>query len=232
VSEVGPNRGGRRGSWRARKWLVVVELMVVAGIFVLDAHHYIPLSKTIFLLAFAWTSLWVRGLKWYDLGLQKYGTWAKTIALGMALGAVLEAFELFVSQPFLVRVLHKQPDLEMFQALHGNVKWTFLAILGAWTLAAFGEELVYRGYLMNRVADLFNRTSWAWIVSLFAVHVGFGLAHAYQGITGVIDEGLMGFLLGVIYLRTGRNLAVPIVAHGLTDTVDFVLMFLGKYPGM
>jgi uncharacterized protein len=48
----------------------------------------------------------------------------------------------------------------------------------------------------------------------------------------MIDEGLMGLLLGLIYLRTKRNLAVPIIAHGIQDTIDFVLIFLGKYPGM
>jgi hypothetical protein len=92
--------------------------------------------------------------------------------------------------------------------------------------------MVFRGYLMNRVADLLNRTRGAWIISLIAVHVGFGLAHAYQGVTGIIDEGMMGLLLGVIYLRTGRNLSVPIIAHGIADSIDFVLIFLGKYPGM
>ena len=91
--------------------------------------------------------------------------------------------------------------------------------------------MVYRGYLMNRVADLLNRTRGAWIVSLLGVHVGFGLAHAYQGLTGVFDEDLMGLLLGLIYLRTGRNLGVPIMAHGIQDSIDFVLIFLGKYPG-
>jgi membrane protease YdiL (CAAX protease family) len=129
-------------------------------------------------------------------------------------------------------VLGKQPDLELFRALRGDVKWTLLAVAGAWTLAAFGEEMVYRGYLMNRFADLMNRTPWAWIISLIVVHVGFGLAHAYQGITGIIDEGLAGFLFGVVYLRNGRNLAVPIIAHGLGDTIDFLLIFAGKYPGM
>jgi ankyrin repeat protein len=70
------------------------------------------------------------------------------------------------------------------------------------------------------------------IISLIAVHFGFGLAHAYQGVTGIIDEGLSGLLLGVIYLRTGRNLSVPIIAHGIGDSIDFVLIFLGEYPGM
>ena len=135
-------------------------------------------------------------------------------------------------QPLLVRLLGAQPNLEDFRGLAGNLKLTLFFILLAWALAGFGEEMAYRGYLMNRVADLFNRTRRAWIVSLLAVHIRFGLAHAYQGMTGIIDEGFIGLLLGLIYLRTGRNLAVPIVAHGVSDSVDLILIFLGKYPGM
>ena len=140
---------------------------------------------------------------------------------------------LFVSQPLLVCVLGETAgQLEGFRALTGNLKLTLIFLALAWILAAFGEEMVYRGYLMNRVADLLNRTPRAWIVSLVIVHVGFGLAHVHQGLTGVIDEGLMGLLLGLIYLRTGRNLSVPIIAHGVQDSIDFALIFLGKYPGM
>jgi hypothetical protein len=227
-----PAQASTKGDWRQNKWLILVELLVVIFIFIADARHYIPLSKTPFLLVFAWISLRLRKLRWHDIGLERYKSWGKTFGYGIAAGLVLEAFQLFISQPLLVRVLKKQPDLELFRALTGNLKWTLLAIAGAWTLAAFGEEMVYRGYLMNRVADLLNRGRGAWVVSLIVVHVGFGLAHAYQGITGVIDEGLAGLLFGVIYLRNGRNLAVPIIAHGLGDTIDFMLIFLGKYPGM
>jgi CAAX protease family protein len=218
--------------WRGSQWLAAAELLLVTLVFVSDYLHLVPLSKTPFLLALAWISLWLRKLRWRDVGLRLYRTWPITLSVGIAAGLGLEAFQLLVSQPFLVRVLGKQPDLELFRALHGNLKWTLLALVGSWTLAAFGEEMVYRGYLMNRVAGLFRRIRYAWVISLLLVHVGFGLAHAYQGITGVIDEGLAGLLLGIIYLRTGRNLAVPIVAHGLTDSIDFLLIFFGRYPGM
>src|SRR5262249_12551192 len=129
-------------------------------------------------------------------------------------------------------VFHQQPDLSDFRDVTGNLKLTLIFIALAWTLAAFGEEMVYRGYLMNRVADLFDRNRYKWVLSLILVHVGFGLAHAYQGVTGVVDEGLMGLLLGLMYLGTGRSLAVPIIAHGVQDTIDLVLIFLGRYPGM
>jgi membrane protease YdiL (CAAX protease family) len=48
----------------------------------------------------------------------------------------------------------------------------------------------------------------------------------------MIENVLNGLLLGGLYLACGRNLAVPVIAHALTDTLDFVLIFSGKYPGM
>lgn len=218
--------------WRDSKWLAVAEIIVVALVFWADFKHLIPFSKTPFLFVFAWISLRVRNLKWRNVGLSLFRNWKSTWGLGILAGLLLEAFQLFVSQPILIRWLGKLPDLELFRSLIGNWKLAVIYIALAWTLAAFGEEMVYRGYLMNRVADLFHRTNKAWIFSLLAVHIAFGLAHAYQGITGIIDEGLSGLLLGVIYLRTGKNLAVPIIAHGLSDTIDFLLIFLGKYPTM
>jgi membrane protease YdiL (CAAX protease family) len=107
-----------------------------------------------------------------------------------------------------------------------------LAICGDLDACSLWRRDSLSGLLDEPVADVLNRTQTAWIVSLFAVPIGFGLAHAYQGITGVIDEGLMGLLLGLIYLRAGRNLAVPIIAHGASDSIDAVLIFLGLYPGM
>jgi membrane protease YdiL (CAAX protease family) len=223
--------GGDTANWRQSKWLAVGELVVVALIFMV--HKHLPLfGSTPYLLVFGWISLRVRRLRWRDIGLKRFRNWKTTVGLGVAAGLLFEGFELFVSQPLLMKLLRKPPHFEDFHALTGNVKLTLLSLALTWSLAAFGEEMVYRGYLMNRVADLMNRTRVAWIVSLIVVHVGFGLAHAYQGIVGVLDEGLQGILLGLLYLRTGRNLSVPIVAHGIADTCDVVLIFLGRYPGM
>ena len=47
----------------------------------------------------------------------------------------------------------------------------------------------------------------------------------------MITAGLGGFVFGLLYLVTGRNLWVSVIAHGTMDTVGFLLLFLGKYPG-
>lgn len=219
-------------TWRDSKWLALVEFLLVGLIFYLDYRKLIPLSKTPELLLLGWISLRVRGLRWRDVGFTRYRSWPVTIGIGVGLGALLETFQLLVTQPILTRLFGRQPDLELFRMLTGNIKLTALFIALSWTLAAFGEELVWRGYLIHRVADVGGRTRAAWLFSLVLVSVVFGLAHGYQGLTGWVEEAIAGLALGLMYLRTGRNLCVPIIAHGVCDTIDMVLIFLGKFPGM
>jgi len=127
---------------------------------------------------------------------------------------------------------HASPDLSGFPAVRGNLKFALVIVALIWILAAFGEELVYRGYLMNRVADLGRGTRTAWIVSLFLISAVFGFSHYQQGLTGIIEEGSDGLILGLMYLAYRRNLAVPIVTHAVCDTIDIALLFLGKYPSL
>jgi uncharacterized protein len=127
---------------------------------------------------------------------------------------------------------HRKDARSHTLALRGNAKLLLLGLLFSWTLAAFGEETVYRGYLMNRVAGLGNNSRTAWLVSLMLVSALFGFSHFGQGITGQIENAIDGLLLGLLYLGCGRNLWVPIIAHGITDTVDITLLFMGKYPGL
>lgn len=227
-----PSPHQESAGWRQSKWLAFAEFLIVAIVFLADEKHLVPVSKTPFLLLLGWISIRVRGLRWRNVGLTWNRGWWLTLALGVGAGVLMEASQLFVTQPLLIRLTGKQPDLSDFQAIYGNLKWTLILIALSWTLAAFGEEMVWRGYLMNRVADLFKNKRLAWIVSLLAVNAAFGYAHSYQGITGIVDEGFSGVLLGLLYLGTGCNLVVPIIAHGVTDTIDVLLIFLGKYPGL
>jgi membrane protease YdiL (CAAX protease family) len=219
---------------RARNsvWLALVEFAVVAALFYADVHHHIYFSKTPYLFLLGWASLRLRGMRWKDVGFARPRSWGKAFVVGASVGVCMEALELFVTQPLLARWMGKMPDLSDFADMVGNWKLFLIYMFLLWTLGALGEEIVYRGYLMNRVAGLFRETKAVWVLSLIVVSVVFGCAHLDQGAAGMIENMLNGLLLGGLYLACGRNLAVPVIVHALTDTLDFVLIFSGKYPGM
>jgi len=214
------------------KVLVPAEFALIAAVYVADWAGYIVPSKIPYLLVLAWISLRLRGVRWRDLGFTRYGTWTKTLGLGIAAGVAIEALELFVTQPLLAALTGTMPDLSAFDRVAGSVKWLSISLAFTWTLFAFGEELVFRGYLMTRIADMGGGSRASWAIALIVASLAFGLSHFHQGITGVTENLIDGMILGALYLACGRNLAVPIVAHGTTDTVDFLLIFLHQYPGM
>jgi membrane protease YdiL (CAAX protease family) len=212
--------------------LAVLEFALLAGVYIADWNHYVIPSKIPYLFALAWISLRLRHLRWRDVGFRLYRNWPTTLAIGVAGGVAMEMLELFFTQPLLVRITGQVPDLSAFNRVAGNVRWLSISLALTWTLFAFGEELVFRGYLMDRIAGLLGRTARGWAVALLTASLVFGLSHFQQGVTGVSENFIDGIILGALYLRLGGNLAVPIVAHGVTDTMDFVLLFLHKYPGL
>jgi membrane protease YdiL (CAAX protease family) len=91
-------------------------------------------------------------------------------------------------------------------------------VVVAWGSAAFGEELLWRGFLMDRLGRLPGLRGRAVAVVVIQA-VLFGLPHAYQGWSGVAVTGTVGLILGWMRLRTGGNLWPLIIAHGLVDTI-------------
>ena len=106
---------------------------------------------------------------------------------------------------------------------HAFVVWLVQAL----TLAAFGEEMVFRGYLIRRVIDLTGDTGIGRVVAVAASSALFGLAHRYQGSAGVVATGIIGAFLGALYLFGRKNLWPVIVCHGIVDAVILSALYLG-----
>jgi membrane protease YdiL (CAAX protease family) len=195
-------------------------------------HEYVPLSATPFFLLLGWASLRWRGLTWRDVGLVRKHSWLVTLGVGTLVGIGMELFSTLVTVPFFARLAGKPPELSELRPLVGNATLVVAALVANWLLAAFGEEMVFRGYLMNRVAGFLRGTRGAWVVSLLVVSALFGACHEAQGLTGIVQEGFAGLLLGLLYLACGRTLAIPIVAHGMSNTLALVLIYFDRYPGV
>jgi len=140
--------GGNRPAAAGMRFLVFIELAIVLAIFIFD--RYLPISKTPYLFALGWISLRLRRLGWRDVGFVRPRSWLLALGFGVLAGLGMEAVELFITQPFLTHLTGRKPDFSDFAALHGNLKLLLVGLAFAWTLAAFGEEMVWRGYPSRR----------------------------------------------------------------------------------
>lgn len=207
--------------------VTVFELVIFAALCLYKfAPFNLPFSSITLLFLFASYSLWVRSLRWKNVGMEKPVSWWKTILRAViAVTLIAPAFILLIL-PLATRLAGKPIDFSMFEALHGNLTVLMQSLAFTWITAAFAEEMVFRAYLMNRITDLVGRTYAGWASALVVSSVIFGSAHYYQGLTGMINASVIGFLIGALYLYSKRNLWSAILCHGLVDTVFFTIVYL------
>ncbi len=226
-SEEQPRRG--RVARLLRESRPVIALEIVCALLIIAAYlaDILPFSETPFLLLWASVSLRVRGVGWRGVGLRRPASWRRTLALGAAAGAGFQLFGTYVLEPLIVKATGTPVDLSQFANLRGNLAVLLILLALVWTVAAFGEEFAYRGYLMNRVAELAGGGRGAWALSPLLVSVLFGVGHLYQGTSGILVNAAAGLVYGAVYLRAGRNLWAAVIAHGVYDTVGLALLFFG-----
>jgi membrane protease YdiL (CAAX protease family) len=164
---------------------------------------------------------------WKAIGLHWPASWRRTVFIALAAAALRILLGEFVIDPIAAHFWPPQnlPGGANQIAGHGLVALRWLLLI--WTFAAFGEEVGYRGYLINRAADAGGRSKFAYGLGVFIVSVLFGYGHYYKGPAGILDSGMAGLILGTTYLLSGRNLWACILAHGFIDTVAIVGLLLG-----
>jgi hypothetical protein len=217
---------------RARTVRNLIEIIAFVAVVVADAFGLVPITQTIFLVPLVWILLRSRNERWSTIGFYRPDNPGRAVALGVLAGVFMELFAVYVSTPQISTYFGVEPDYSELKDIQGNLPLLFVFLGLSWVIAAFGEEICFRGFLMKRVAQVFGENRVAWIISLVLSSVLFGWGHTEQGVSGWVQEGLSGLLLGVLFLATKRNLAVPIVAHGGSNTLAFVLIYFGKYPGL
>lgn len=173
-----------------------------------------------------WVSLRIRDGGW--TALKRPHSWWKTVTLAVAAVAVLQLGSQLVIQPLGSYIWQRPEKVSSVLNVSAHDLTLFPRnLVFVWTFAAVGEELGYRGYLLTRAADLGNRSRLAYVAAVLYVAVLFGFGHVYKGPGGALNSTYSGLILGSLYLVSGRNLWAPILAHGLSDTVAVVVIFMG-----
>lgn len=170
-----------------------------------------------------------RGSSWLDIGLARPDSWPRTVLLGIGtlVALLIMTIALQVIALNLPWVEVPPIDQNRFNPLEGNLLLFLLFVVLAWTTIAFGEEMIYRAFLITQLGDVFPKSRIGTALVLLTSSLIFGLAHLVEGPLGIAQTFFMGLVFGIIYLRTGRNLWVTIIAHGLANTIRFYFLFIG-----
>ncbi len=219
-----------RGS-RASRGVAALELLVVGLLVALQWAGVIK-NPSLFVFLLGSIALWLRRSGWKTIGMRRpAGGWSMLAWCAVA-AIAYDAFDGWVLLPLFHRITGEPANLSEYQSVAGHLSTVLIWILIGWTIGAFVEELAYRGFAFDRLEELLGRTRTATLVAVLAVSGLFGLIHGYQGISGILDNVFAGLFFALVYLRSGRNLWGSVVAHGMVNTVSFVLLYFGvKMPG-
>ncbi|MBX7539811.1 CPBP family intramembrane glutamic endopeptidase [Qipengyuania sphaerica] len=152
------------------------------------------------------------------------------ITLGVAALATIAIIGWFTLGAMLVQQIGLDtPDVVevlgwVTQSQFHFILWIVLVALFA---AGLGEELLWRGFLMDRLERLPGLGGKAWLIILIQ-GILFGLPHAYQGLGGVIITGVVGLGLGWLRYNRKGNLWALVIAHMAVDVIMMSLAYADK----
>lgn len=179
------------------------------------------------LVALALGMLRQRSLGWSDIGLSR-PNWRR-FAIALPAGLLLVVAISAIARAIAVQTGLPVADYSMFAAIKGDLgEYLFWVLPVSIGTAAFGEELIFRGFVTDAVRRLLGGSNIVVLVTALTTQAGiFGILHFYQGFGGMIVAGGTGLALGLTWLIAGRNMWAGIVLHALLDGTAMTAFYLG-----
>lgn len=175
------------------------------------------------LLCILWT--FRSGNSWRDLGVFRPVPLWKTIIVGVISVPVIYLLIAVIVSVLLGSNVIASPETSGKMTVEGPNKIVSVVctLFLMWIVAAFCEELIFRGFLLTRLAEAFGGGTKHWLGAVVIIAVLFGAAHIpAQGGYGFVLTGLAGLFLGLLYIFGGKNLWVVVIAHGLINSLSLV----------
>ena len=186
--------------------------------------------RTIVLVLVATVFIKMSGKSWSDYGLQWPFRWYHLILATLAL-FIIKLFGIQQFNDWLKGLLNIAPnDYSFFDHIHQNIPAFITWLTIAWVAGGFGEEMLMRGYLMQRIAEVLGSTKTAWVIAVITQAAIFGLGHIYAN-PGAILSGMIGALVyGGFAILMKKSIWPIIIVHGTWDTLGVMQFFLEGTP--
>lgn len=210
--------------------ILLVAAIVIGAAFVgpsIDFEFAVPVSVVIAVIVITFLQR-AKGQAWKQLGLFRPVSAGSLAGWTVAIVVAVFISSFLIINPLAAALDLPRPDFSRFDDVRGDPGLLLVWLIPvAWGAAAFGEEMLLRGFLTNRLAAIMGNGQGAWVAAVVGQALLFGLGHAYQGVTGILTTTAIGLIMGFAFLLNGRNLWPLILAHGLIDTAGLLAIYFG-----
>jgi membrane protease YdiL (CAAX protease family) len=193
-------------------------------------YHIAVAVANLLMLFMVWLDLRLRGQSWPHIGLTFRWAALRTVVRTFLLSLAVFVFAIvaFVVSAIVMANIVGIPegaDMSSYDYLRGNLPLLIVALGSVYVTASFGEEIIYRGFLINRIAEVGSGSRAAWTLAVLISSIVLGLINSDWALTGIVQMTFMGLAFGLSYLLLGRNLWPLILAHGYLDTILILQLY-------
>jgi len=217
---------------RSTAWIdVVLAILVFTCTRLLLACFSVPKAGSmavVITLLFASGRIWLLGSGWSDFGLARPESVTITLIVALAVYLATAVAVALGINPLANALELPQPAFHKLGDLRGNTAYLlFMVFVIGWGTAAFGEEMLFRGFLQNRLVTAFGSGTSAVVFAVVVQAILFGLGHLYLGARGAMTAGSVGLVFGAAVAASAGSLWPVIVAHGVMDAISLYALYAG-----
>ena len=209
----------------AENLIVLLILIVMSIALAYSGFKKVPGLGILLSLAGIGAALWLKYTTWAGLGFFPQTNWLNTVGLGLLLGAGIAILGIILIDPLAEKITGKPHDYSLVEGVRGDPRTLAATVALVWVTVAFIEEILFRGFFMTELVKVLGQSGVALALNSFLTAMVFGLAHWYQGRSGVLSSGTISVLISLIFIWSGFNLWLVILLHGFIDTTYLVLMY-------
>ncbi|NHF60471.1 CPBP family intramembrane metalloprotease [Flavobacteriaceae bacterium TP-CH-4] len=228
------------------RWVKIAELAILFALAVLfikvflrEGDEYLIYNQIVLwvanllMLAYVWAGIRLRGERLADFGLHFKKPSRRQVLrtfLWSLLVFVLAMIGFVVGSIIMANItgIPQNTNLGGYDYLKDNFGMLILTLFGVYLVSSFGEELVYRAFLINRLQQLGLNGKWGTYLAIVIAAIIFGLAHFGWGPMGIVQTACMGLVLGVCYIFLKKRLWILVLAHMYMDTILMAQLYMAS----
>jgi membrane protease YdiL (CAAX protease family) len=209
-----------------KKIRIWVDIIMIAFVMLFPHYGHLPMYAYPFVvLGVVWIYLNLNKESFTSIGFRFSDLKWRAFYVGGAIGLAYAAFHYWILGPFILHLGFKSASLSDFNFIrHHFINYILLLLLAAFLVVPY-EEIVFRGFIFNRVRAMFNKS---FLISGTITSILFALYHWQEGVGAVIAIFIFALFITWLYKVFKGNLWYLIFFHLLYDTFMLTMILLGK----